>query len=460
MRKTLIAWCCVCLPFCLSAQYNFGIGNGNYSGIQGARINPAITAGSPMQWEVNAVSAGILYDNTFLYTPHGSVPVLGFKSIYSGIIDNRHFVTRYDPSNPGKLYQFVLSTEVLGPSVRVNIGTDQSVGLTVAARSYANMRDLPGTTAQTAYAYLLQPDLWNKPLGDHSSRLNGMGWLQYGLNYSAILMDDGTNQLKAGIGLNYLQGVVAAYAKNTNLNFTVNDTANLQFIHSSVDYGRTDYDSYRRIRRGDLIHGQGLSADLGIIFLHKADPHDPTVPYDYRLGISVMDIGAIDFNRNAAAYHLQTDTANFAAWRQVHLASNLAVDRTLSAIFYHGDSSKSQTADHFKMRMPAALSLQGDFRLTTRLFVNATIVKGLHHRDDPGVIQPDLYSITPRMETRWWDVSVPLSLLYYGAWRPRIGVAARIGYFFIGGDAPWSILGVGDIHGADVYVGFRYFSFK
>ena len=461
MRYQFMVWLWLCVPASLSAQYNFGIGNGNYSGIYGARINPAVTAGSSLRWEVNAIFAGALYDNTFVYIPHGAVPVLGFKSIYNGILHNRHFLTHYDPSNPGKLYQFVLSTEVLGPSVRFNVGTNQSIGLMTVARSYTNMRDLPGSTAQSAYAYLLQADLWNKPLSDHRSRLNGMGWLQYGINYSAILLDDGTNHLKIGLGLNYLQGVAAAYVKNTDLNYSIGDTANLQFVRSGLDYGRTDYDSYRRIGGyGGLNHGHGFSADAGIVFSHKADPNDPSVPYDYRLGVSVMDIGSIDFNRNAAAFHLQTDTANFAAWRQVRLASNIAVDRTLSAIFYHGDSAKSKEADHFSMAMPTALSVQADFRITTRLFVNGTIVKGLHHGDRQGVIQPDLYALTPRLETRWWEVSVPVSLLYYGQWRPRVGLAARVGYFFVGGDAPWSVLGIGDMQGADVYVGIRFFDLK
>ena len=463
MRKMLIAWLCLCLclPVWLNAQYNFGIGNGNYSGIQGARINPAVTAGSPLRWEVNVVSADMLYDNTFVYIPHGSVPVLGFKSIYNGIIQNNHFSTHYDPSNPGKLYQFTMSTEVLGPSVRFNIGADQSIGLTIAARSYENMHDIPGSTAQNAFAYLMEDDLWNKPLSDHSSRVYGMGWLQYGLNYSAVLLDDGSNKLKAGIGINYLQGVIAAYTQNTHLNYSLSDTTNLQFTNSSVDYGRTDYDSYRKIGSyNDLNHGHGLSADAGIVFSHKGDPNDPTVPYDYRLGVSVMDMGSINFDRNAAAFHLQTDTANFAAWRQAHLTSNIAVDKTLSAVFYHGDSTKSKTADHFTMAMPTALSFQGDFRVTTHLFLNATVVKGLRHGDKPGVEQPDLYSLTPRIEYPWWELSVPISMLYYGEWRPRIGVALRIGWFFIGGDAPASVLGVGNMEGADVYLGVRFFGLK
>ena len=107
--------------------------------------------------------------------------------------------------------------------------------------------DIPGATAQNAWAYLEEKDLWNKSLSDNSTRLNGMGWLQYGLNYSAILFDDGHNQWKAGIGLNYLQGIVAAYAKNTHLNYTLGDTTQIAFTNSSVDYGRTDYDTYRKI---------------------------------------------------------------------------------------------------------------------------------------------------------------------------------------------------------------------
>jgi len=324
------------MPFCLSAQYNFGIGNSNYSGIQGGRINPGMLAGSSLKWEINGLSAGELYDNTFIYIPKGAVPPLGFKSIYNGIIDNQHFSTHYDPADPGKLYHFTMTTEVLGPSFRFNIGSDQSIGLTIAARSNENMRDLPGSTAQNAFAYLMQTDLWNKPLSDHSSRVNGMGWLEYGLNYGAVLIDNGGNKLKVGINLKYLQGVVAAYVKNTNLNYTISDTTNLSFTHSSVDYGRTDYDTYRRIGSyNDLNHGHGFGADVGLVFEHKYDPNDP-VRYDYRLGVSLMDMGSIDFNRNAAAFHLQTDSANFSAWRQVHLTSNLAVDRTLSAVFYHG----------------------------------------------------------------------------------------------------------------------------
>jgi hypothetical protein len=75
-------------------------------------------------------------------------------------------------------------------------------------------------------------------------------------------------------------------------------------------------------------------------------------------------------------------------------------------------------------------------------------------------VQPDIYSVTPRIESRWWELSVPMSVLYYGEWRPRIGLAIRAGYFFFGGDAPIGLLGVNPMRAADFYAGVRFFVLK
>ena len=459
MQKMLAVWVGLCLCLTGQAQYNLGIANSNYSGIPGARINPGVTAGSSLKWEVNGLSGDVLYDNTFVYTPKGAVPAFGFKSLLKGIVDNEHYATHYRPDDPDKRYQFTLSTEVLGPSFRLSLGQQQSIGFDIAIRGYGNIRNIPGTTAENAWAYLKENDLWNRALSDNSTRLNTMGWLQYGLTYSAILFDDGNNQWKAGIGLNYLQGLFAAYVRNTHLNYTL-DSTQLAFANSSVDYGRTDYDSYRKIGGyGGLNHGHGFGVDLGVVYVHAANTRE-SEDYDYRLGLSVMDIGAIDFNRNAAAFHLQTAGGVFDNWNQQALMSNAVIDKTLSAVFYQGDSSASRTAGHFTMALPTTMSVQGDYRVAAHYYVNATIVKGLGHGDHPGVVQPDIYSVTPRYESRWWDVSIPLSLLYYGTWRARAGLAVRAGYLFFGGDAPVGLLSLGNMQGVDVYAGVRFFVFK
>jgi hypothetical protein len=109
------------------------------------------------------------------------------------------------------------------------------------------------------------------------------------------------------------------------------------------------------------------------------------------------------------------------------------------------------------MAMPSAISIQADWNFYKQFFANATIIKGFCHGNKQGVIRPDVYSLTPRYETRRFEASVPVSLIYYHHLQPRIGFAVRYSYFFIGGDGPGSLLKLNDLEGIDFYAGIHYF---
>jgi hypothetical protein len=74
-----------------------------------------------------------------------------------------------------------------------------------------------------------------------------------------------------------------------------------------------------------------------------------------------------------------------------------------------------------------------------------------------GVVRTDVYGLIPRYETKWFEVSLPMSLMYYNHWQSRMGVAVQIGYFFIGGDALDSLLKINNLQQAAVYAGIHYF---
>jgi len=82
-----------------------------------------------------------------------------------------------------------------------------------------------------------------------AARINGMSWLEYGFYYATVISKDSRHELTGGIGVKYLQGVGAAYLKNTRLNYTIHDTTQLILTHSNLDYGRADYDSGSQHRR-------------------------------------------------------------------------------------------------------------------------------------------------------------------------------------------------------------------
>jgi hypothetical protein len=472
MKKMVFLFLCSQSYLQLQAQQDLGIRNSNYAGIQGALLNPSSIADSKLKWDINVLSVGETFDNTFLYAPKSSLNFLGFGKIIRGSIHENLFYTHFDPQQPNKLYNLTLSTEILGPSFFATIKKKHTIGFTISERSYANIKNITGNLAQNAFAYFLEKDLWNTDLHDSTTRINAMSWLSYGFHYATVIYGRGRSELKGGISLNYLQGIAAAYANNTHLNYNIGDTINIRFTHTSLDYGRTDIDDYKNISSyGDLNHGHGLGADIGFTFmrLKDADAYPQQAKsywtqsgagdrnYIYRIGISLIDLGRIDFNRNSASFHLQADTANFTNWHQSKFSGNEQLDKTLSAVFYNGDSTRSQTNNHFNMSLPSALSVQADWNVYQNFYANLTVVQGFGHGNRTGVVRPDVYSLTPRYEMVWGEVSLPMSLLYYNQWRPRLGVAMRIYYFFIGGDAPGSLFGTKNLEGADFYAGFHYF---
>ncbi|HMH34337.1 MAG TPA: DUF5723 family protein [Puia sp.] len=456
---------------CLHAQQNLGIRNSNYAGVQGALLNPSSLADSKLKLDVNIISGDVVFDNTFLYAPKKSVPLFGFGRIIKGSIDENLFRTHFDPSNPDKLYHLTLSTEILGPSFFMQVAKKHEIGVTMSTRGSADIRGISGNLGQNAFDYFLNKGLWNTDFHDNATRINSMGWLQYGFHYATVLHSEGRSEWKVGVTLNYLVGIAAAYTKNSHINYKITDTSNINFSNTSIDYGRTAIDDFRNARVShDLDHGHGFGLDVGVTYVRLKEQQTSStaaksnlfIPangndYLYRIGISLIDFGAIIFDKNSASYHLDAASADFTNWHGSKFSDNTQLDRTLSAVFYNGDSARSLTANHFKMGTPAALSIQADWNVYQHFFANMTIIKGFGHGSGQGAIRPDVYSLTPRYEKEQFEISMPFSLLYYGHLRPRLGLAGRYKYFFIGSDAPGSILKLHDLEGVDFYAGAHFY---
>jgi len=470
MKKATIFLLCLRHVIFIYAQQDLGIRNGNYAGIQSVGLNPSAIADSKLRWDINVFSESTVYDNTFLYIPKDSFHFLGFKKIITDIINEEQFVTHFDAAHPNELYHVTFSNELLGPSFMMSIGRHAAIGLTTAQRTYGNINSITGNFGQNAFVYLQDEGMWNKTFHDSTARLNAMGWLEYGLSYATVIYANGKNKLKGGITLKYLQGIAGAYFKNTDITYNISNTNQFTFTNSFIDYGRTDYNSLidgQGIK--DFINGHGWGGNVGVTYVRLKDPYNEEREqmvdanqndYVYRIGLSVIDVGSIKFDKNSSAYHLGAASATYSNWKQQHIYNNTYLDKTLSAVFYQNDSTRSLINDHFHMGLPAAISLQADWNFYKNFFVNATIIKNLNGKNSTAVIRPDVYSITPRFEKKLYEVSVPVSLIYYGHWQPRIGLAARYRCFFIGGDALGGLLKLNDFEGADFYVGVHFFITK
>jgi hypothetical protein len=95
-RMAMLMFCCG-LASGVLAQYDLGIWNSNYAGIQGSLLNPSSIAGSRLDWDVHLFSVNVDFANDFLYAPKNSVPFFcsgGSSKAVSMRTFSRHGMTR------------------------------------------------------------------------------------------------------------------------------------------------------------------------------------------------------------------------------------------------------------------------------------------------------------------------------------------------------------------------------
>ena len=168
MRIALVFIFCMHGFLCVIAQQNLGIRNSNYAGIQGSLLNPSSIADSKLKWDLNVVSVGEVFDNTFLFAPKNSLSFFGIRKIIKGSIDEDLFFTHFDAQNTNKLYNVTLSAEILGPSFFLKI--KKQYGLKVIALSNEGrelnayritefkLNELFDAYVSSAFVHLRKPD--------------------------------------------------------------------------------------------------------------------------------------------------------------------------------------------------------------------------------------------------------------------------------------------------------------
>ncbi len=452
------------------AQDMLGIRNSNYAGIQGLGMNPASIHTSRIDIDINLIGIGATIENDFIYIPQDELKFFGIKNIMNKM-DNKEYLDEFQFQNAEGLYNAYSAVAVYGPGAMFNIKNKHTFAITTQFRHHVSANDVDGHIAKYAVEGLGYDPLHGNVFSATDFQLNILNWLEYGLSYATTLKETEKGSLTMGVTLKLLNGLAGAYAENPDLRYDVLNDSDMVFLPgSSIDYGRTDYNSFDEVSNyGDFVNGSGFGADIGFTYDFLKDPsewqyemdgakqHDPTLNrYKLRLGFSVIDLGKINFKDNSGVYHLETnDIGYYNDYNVDEFDDNIDFDKSMSAIFYNGDSLASFRNDDFKMNLPTALSLQVDWNAYKKFYVNAAYTQGIKN-SKPGVDKANVLSVTPRYETKWFDVSLPISYYNYASDVTRIGLAMRFASFYIGSDRIGSLFGLSDMYGMDVYAGLKF----
>jgi hypothetical protein len=122
-----------------------------------------------------------------------------------------------------------------------------------------------------------------------------------------------------------------------------------------------------------------------------------------------------------------------------------------------GAPEASLLGHSFTVGLPTALSVQFDVEVVHRVFVGALLTQRVPLLQR-SLKRPNTLAVVPRFEHRWGSLSLPIVL---NDWQSlRLGMAARLGWLYLGTDNMGSYVKKKKLTGGDVYIGLKINAFS
>lgn len=444
------------------SQEMWGLTASNFAGSTGAILNPASIANSKLYMDINLITANAFFENNYGYI---------HKEDYSLIkmIGPDHEFPEYGPDEmpfdhfTDKKNKFVYASELLrGPSMMLAYGR-HAFAFHTGARVLTSIYRLPYHIANFGYYgldYTQQHNI-NYTGSDFGTSALVMG--EIGLTYAFAFRRFSNEDWSAGITLKRMFSLGGGYLQANDIDYMVlNDsTINIRNMNAELGYSfPMNYDN-NDFPYGPWIKGGGFGVDIGFTFQNKLLSYQKRrisklcrqkyVDYVYRVGISIIDLGFVNMTSNAqvhsyddvSEYWVGVDTLNYYNFNQL--------TRTLSEVFYN-DPAASLVADKVRVPLPAALSLQADYKVHKNWYAGAVFIQPVR-LGKSYLRRPAQIALVPRYETPDFEFSVPLSI--YDWKYPRLGASVRYHFLSLGTDDLLGLVGLTNFTGLDFYVSVK-----
>ena len=442
---------------------------GNYAGVNAIQVNPSALHNSKTYFDFELMGADLFLQNNYLFVARKDYRIGHFfQSGYQWPTHAEQYGTesRMFYSKSGKQDRNIfINLRIDGPGLML-IWKKHAFALTTDFRTIVSARNVPYEIANFSYLglnYLPQQNINYKD--NRPFKIAAISWAEIGLTYAYEIYANGFDKISAGISAKRLYGYAGMNVVVKNIDYVVpNDSTisvknlNGEFgISLPVSYSKNSYNS------SSLVMGRGFGFDVGVTYYRLARMHEenyssslcskPYADYLYRLGISLIDVGAIKFTGNAEKYTINNRGSYWDNVNRIKFNSIQQIIDTLSYKFY-GDPKSAYTDNKFYLWLPSALSIQFDYHYNNDWYINGSFIYGFNFSKN-SITRPSDFSITPRYERDWFEADFPVSL--YDWTLPRIGLSLRFYYLTIGTDKLGWFFHVNDLTGMDFYFTIKFF---
>ena len=437
MKKKIIFLFVLTSALSTKAQSYLGYYYDNYAGVQSALYNPASIVDSRFKTDINLTSFSASVGNNY----YG----ISVSDLMKGGDYNFELQSKKFPSNSNN---FIVNTDVMGPSFMFNIAPKHSLAIFTRGRSIANIRNIDG-------------DLFNKLRNDFDTSQDyninsqnfsivGNAWAELGISYATILLNKNQHFIKGGFSLKYLQGIGNAYIKANNVSLAYNNNSTDPNLNSITTTGSLIYGGSQDFENDNYAfnkNSNGFGTDIGFIYEYRPNynnfsPDDKDLnKYKLRFGLSVTDIGSMTYKDSTQRTHDLNGTRTEAQYQNLSSTDYL---NTFPTTLSDAKKVSLPTAIHtnidWNFYKKFYLNLNSDISLTSKTALNTNSIE-------------NAVSLTPRYEVKWFSFYLPLSYMQYSDFRAGFGF--RAGPLFVGSGSVISNLISDQSKGLDVHLGLK-----
>lgn len=405
----------------------------NYSGVHGATYNPSNIVGTNLRADINLISASVFGGSDYFGININDV--INSDGGFDFDVDTEKFST--DANN------FFFNADVLGPSFMFNLSQKSSIGLITRLRATMNVNNINGELYEAVANDFDSEEDFDFDSNDLNATIHA--WAEIGFAYGRILMEKQNHILKGGVTLKYLQGAGSVFMSSPGLQG--------QFTASSetlTTQGQLNYGTSRDFEEGDIDFNEftaGFGLDVGFTYQWHPNRTNDSIPthkdpYRLKVGVSLTDIGSINYKEA--------------------IVTNYDLNASVSTTTYEEDVEEfldnnyagTETDKATKIKLPTALHILVDYRLTKKILVSAQAdLSMVKEKTELSNAFLNTVTVAPRLETKWFSFYAPLSFRQYGD--VSFGGGLRLGPLTLGSGSVFTNLLSNASKTTDVYVGLK-----
>lgn len=419
----------------LQSQSYHAINGSPFAGVTGMYNNPATTVNSAYKWDFTLLSAQATISNS-LFTI------------------NQSSLTRFDSANsqftPGMRSRNLhgnLDINIF--NIRFNAGKKSAFAFGLRARAYNDVKLHPfyyTDTISTMQGFLRT----NKPVDYLQGFATSSGWLEADINFSHIILQKQSSKLSAGATIGYMRGISGGHAAIQRVTYLDQSTTNQPYYLLTGGSGNTMYSknydlldsSISLVQNAKSFLKNTLSSvniNVGIEYLFRNNQSDddeisPT-NYDWKIGVSIMDIGKNKFAAAKGSFNISMPKPNVSDTAVQTLFNNLSgiqnMQQKLKTLFNVVDTIKQE----FIISNPTRIIINVDRNFGHHLYVNGELSMNIYSSEPRFALkfrtrEVNLLTVTPRWETKTLGAYLPIQYNTQGQlW---VGGAVKLGPLLIG----------------------------